>query len=81
MIMGLWGSGKSTPLITPTQGELRIDRHNLLQLSPQQLRQFRRQHLGMVFQQFALFPHRTVLENVEYSLKIQGIPKGWRRKP
>ncbi len=84
VVMGLSGSGKSTlirclnRLITPTQGEIIIDGQSLQQMSPLQLRQFRRTKVAMVFQKFALFPHRTVFENVEYGLKVQGIPKSLR---
>ncbi len=86
VIMGLSGSGKSTlvrclnRLIEPTSGQIKVDGEDILQVSPRRLRQIRRQTMGMVFQKFALFPHRTVLENVEYGLKIQGIDPQIRRQ-
>ncbi len=81
VIMGLSGSGKSTllrclnRLIEPTAGEILIDGQNITQMSAEELRDTRRTKLGMVFQNFALLPHRTVLDNVAYGLEIQGIPK------
>jgi glycine betaine/proline transport system ATP-binding protein len=81
VIMGLSGSGKSTlirlvnRLIEPTDGELLIDGENITKMNKTDLMHTRRQKLGMVFQNFALFPHRTVQENVEYGLEIQGVPK------
>jgi len=86
VIMGLSGSGKSTlvrllnRLIEPTSGHVLIDGQDIVQLSSEQLRQVRRKKMSMVFQKFALFPHRTVLENVEYGLEIQGIAKAEREK-
>ncbi|WP_255334930.1 glycine betaine/L-proline ABC transporter ATP-binding protein [Methanosarcina sp. KYL-1] len=84
VIMGLSGSGKSTllrclnRLIEPTAGEILIDGQDITQMSAEELRNTRRTKLGMVFQNFALLPHRTVLENVAYGLEIQGIPKDER---
>src|SRR5690606_23558906 len=81
VIMGLSGSGKSTllrclnRLIEPTAGDILIDGQNITQISSEELRDTRRTKLGMVFQNFALLPHRTVLDNVAYGLEIQGIPK------
>ncbi|AKB29039.1 Glycine betaine ABC transport system, ATP-binding protein OpuAA [Methanosarcina siciliae T4/M] len=81
VIMGLSGSGKSTllrclnRLIEPTAGEILIDGQAITGMSPEALRTTRRNKLGMVFQSFALLPHRTVLDNVAYGLEIQGIPK------
>lgn len=81
VIMGLSGSGKSTllrclnRLIEPTEGDILIDGQNVTGMSPEELRRTRRNKLGMVFQNFALLPHRTVLDNVAYGLEIQGIPK------
>ncbi|HZK24773.1 MAG TPA: glycine betaine/L-proline ABC transporter ATP-binding protein [Oscillospiraceae bacterium] len=86
VVMGLSGSGKSTllrclnRLIEPTQGSVLVDRQDLTSLNDTQLRELRRQKFGMVFQRFALFPHRTVLENVEYGLKLQGVAPDERRK-
>lgn len=86
VIMGLSGSGKSTlvrllnRLIEPTSGKVLINGKDIVQLSPDDLRQVRRKTISMIFQKFALFPHRSVLENVEYGLEIQGIAKEERRK-
>ncbi|QTA86958.1 quaternary amine ABC transporter ATP-binding protein [Desulfonema magnum] len=77
VIMGLSGSGKSTlvrcinRLIEPTSGKVFVDNEDVTALSEEELRVFRQKHFGMVFQNFALFPHRTVLQNVEYGLEIQ----------
>ena len=78
VIMGLSGSGKSTlvrhvnRLIEPTSGEVLVDGDDVLGMSPSQLREFRRSNVSMVFQRFALLPHRTVAGNVAYGLRIQG---------
>jgi len=80
VIMGLSGSGKSTlirhlnRLIEPTSGEVLIDGENVLAMSDEQLRDFRRSKMSMVFQKFALLPHRTVLDNVCYGLKVKKLP-------
>lgn len=85
VIMGLSGSGKSTlvrllnRLIEPTAGQVLINGQDIVQLNPEELRQVRRKTMSMVFQKFALFPHRSVLENVEYGLEVQGVPKEERR--
>ena len=77
VIMGLSGSGKSTlirhfnRLIEPTVGEIIIDGRNIIELNKNELRDFRRFKASMVFQKFALLPHRTVMENVSYGLVIQ----------
>ncbi|BCA80598.1 glycine betaine/L-proline ABC transporter ATP-binding protein [Desulfuromonas sp. AOP6] len=79
VVMGLSGSGKSTlirclnRLIEPTGGKVFIDGIDITTLSEEALRQTRLKKFGMVFQRFALFPHRTVLQNAEYGLEIQGI--------
>ena len=81
VIMGLSGSGKSTlirhlnRLIEPTSGEIIVNNTNILDLSIKELVQFRQSHMSMVFQKFALFPHKTILQNVGYGLSIQGIAK------
>lgn len=81
VIMGLSGSGKSTlvrmfnRLIDPTKGNIYIDNENLSTMNETDLRQVRRKKMSMVFQNFALFPHRTILENTEYGLEVQGISK------
>ena len=86
VVMGLSGSGKSTlirclnRLLTPTSGTIEIDGQDLLAMSDAELKLFRRKRAAMVFQHFALLPHRTVLENVELGLKIQKLPKVERRE-
>lgn len=81
VIMGLSGSGKSTllrclnRLVKPTAGEILIDGQNITQMNAEELRDVRRTRIGMVFQNFALLPHKNVLDNVAYGLEIQGIPK------
>lgn len=78
VIMGLSGSGKSTlvrhlnRLIDPTSGSIRVDGENILAYDMQQLRRFRRHKISMVFQGFGLLPHKTVLGNVAYGLKLRG---------
>ena len=86
VIMGLSGSGKSTlvrlinRLIEPTEGSILIDGEDLAKMDKASLRNVRREKLSMVFQQFALFPHRTILQNAEYGLEIQNVPKSERTK-
>ncbi|MEC2309180.1 glycine/proline betaine ABC transporter ATP-binding protein OpuAA [Bacillus atrophaeus] len=86
VIMGLSGSGKSTlvrllnRLIEPTAGKIYIDGDMITNMSKDQLREVRRKKISMVFQKFALFPHRTILENTEYGLELQGIEKGKRQQ-
>lgn len=81
VVMGLSGSGKSTlirmvnGLVEPTAGELRIYGEDIVGMKPQQLRRTRRDKVSMVFQHFALFPHRTVGENAAYGLSVQGTAK------
>jgi len=81
MVMGLSGSGKSTlirhinRLIEPTAGRVLVDGLDILALPPGDLRAFRRKRASMVFQRFALHPHRTVLGNVAYGLRVQGLPR------
>ena len=78
VIMGLSGSGKSTlirhlnRLIEPTSGEIEIDGKNVLDFDEQELRKLRREGMSMVFQKFALLPHRTVLENAGMALSVRG---------
>lgn len=80
VIMGLSGSGKSTlirhfnRLIEPTEGKILVNGEDITQLSPAALREFRRDHMSMVFQHFGLMPHRKVIDNVGYGLKIQNRP-------
>ena len=86
VIMGLSGSGKSTlvrllnRLIEPTGGEVLFNGDNVLKMSAEKLRRFRRKNIGMVFQKFALFPHRTVVQNVEYGMEVQGMSKTERHQ-
>ena len=86
VIMGLSGSGKSTlvrcinRLIEPTAGMVFIDGEDITFVDPKTLREIRRKKIGMVFQSFALLPHRTVLENTSYGLEIQGVEKSAREE-
>jgi glycine betaine/proline transport system ATP-binding protein len=86
VIMGLSGSGKSTlvrllnRLIEPTAGKVWIDGENLAEMNDKDLREVRRKKMSMVFQKFGLFPFRTIIENVEYGLEIQGIDPSARKK-
>ncbi|MCC3764873.1 betaine/proline/choline family ABC transporter ATP-binding protein [Glycomyces sp. TRM65418] len=81
VVMGLSGSGKSTlirmlnGLIKPTAGTIRIGDVELGSLSSRELRRLRREKISMVFQHFALLPHRTVVENVAFGLEIKGVDK------
>ncbi|TIX17025.1 MAG: ATP-binding cassette domain-containing protein [Mesorhizobium sp.] len=81
VIMGLSGSGKSTllrclsKLISPTVGKVAVDGVDILSLNEAELRSLRRSKMGMVFQNFALLPHATVLENVAFPLTIKGCDK------
>ena len=84
VVMGLSGSGKSTlirmvnGLLPMTAGEMTIHGHELSGLSASELRRVRRENVSMVFQHFALLPHRTVGENVAYGLEIQGMNRSDR---
>ncbi len=85
VLMGLSGSGKSTllrlinRLHEPSGGEIIIDGTDLTRLNKKQLREFRRKHFcGMVFQNFAILPHLTVQENVEFGLELQSVDKETR---
>lgn len=84
VIMGLSGSGKSTllrclpRLITPTRGQIFIDGQDVAQLDDKALRAVRRHKVSMVFQNFGLFPHRRIIDNVAYGLEIQGMKKSER---
>ena len=79
VIMGLSGSGKSTlirmfnRLITPTLGEILINNEDIVKMDAARLRNMRQKKISMVFQNFALFPHKTILENAGFGLEIQKI--------
>ena len=80
VIMGLSGSGKSTllrcipRLHQPTRGEVIIDGRNVLEMDEKELIEFRRHEVAMIFQHYGLLPHRNVLENVAFGLKLRGVP-------
>lgn len=86
VIMGLSGSGKSTivrclnRLIEPTKGQVLIDGVDLAGMNEKELRNIRRHKVSMVFQHFALFPHRSIVDNVAYGLEVQGVDKVPRRE-
>jgi len=79
VVMGLSGSGKSTlirhlnRLIEPTSGEIVIDGKDIMKMSKDDLNLFRQNKMSMVFQNFALFPHRTVLQNIALPLQVRGM--------
>jgi len=85
-IMGLSGSGKSTlvrhfnRLLEPTDGKIEIEGTDVMALGPQELQQFRNNKIGMVFQNFALMPHRSVLDNVAMPLEIRQVSKNERMR-
>lgn len=84
VIMGLSGSGKSSllrclnRLIEPTAGKVILNEVNITSLNDQELQQVRRKEMAMVFQQFGLLPHRSVLENVAFGLELQDVPQQQR---
>jgi glycine betaine/proline transport system ATP-binding protein len=86
VVMGLSGSGKSTlirclnRLNTPTRGKIFIDGEDITRYDHQQLLELRRHKVSMVFQNFALFPYRTVTDNAAYGLEIQGVDEKVRRE-
>ena len=86
VIMGLSGSGKSTlirlinRIIEPTSGDIYIDGQDIAKLDKEELREVRRHKMSMVFQNFGLFPHRTILENTEYGLEVRGVEKEERQQ-
>jgi glycine betaine/proline transport system ATP-binding protein len=85
-IMGLSGSGKSTlvrhfnRLLEPTSGQILIEGTDVMGLGTKDLQQFRNQKIGMVFQNFALMPHRSVLDNVAMPLEIRQVSKNDRMR-
>ncbi|WP_137387611.1 quaternary amine ABC transporter ATP-binding protein [Rhodoligotrophos defluvii] len=86
MVMGLSGSGKSTlarcinRLIEPTSGRILLDGEDIVSADEDRLRELRRTRISMVFQHFALLPNKSVIENVEFGLKIRGVPARERRR-
>ncbi|MET9958397.1 glycine betaine/L-proline ABC transporter ATP-binding protein [Streptomyces sp. NPDC006326] len=86
VVMGLSGSGKSTllrmlnGLLEPTAGRILFDGQDLTGLSRRELRHVRSRKISMVFQHFALFPHRSVLENAAYGLEVQGVDRAERER-
>ncbi|MFF5015865.1 glycine betaine/L-proline ABC transporter ATP-binding protein [Streptomyces sp. NPDC001165] len=86
VVMGLSGSGKSTllrmlnGLLEPTAGQVRFDGQDLTALGDRALRELRSKKISMVFQHFALFPHRSVRDNAAYGLSVQGVPRAERER-
>ncbi|MGF1742992.1 glycine betaine/L-proline ABC transporter ATP-binding protein [Vibrio profundum] len=86
VIMGLSGSGKSTlirhfnRLIEPTLGKIIVEGVDVTELSTQELEEFRRHKMSMVFQRFGLMPHKKVIDNVAYGLEVQGLDKPSRHE-
>jgi len=83
-VMGLSGSGKSTlvrhinRLLEPTAGSIMVDGKDIMALSADELRRYRNEKIAMVFQNFALMPHRSVLDNIAMPLEIRGLNKNQR---
>jgi len=86
VVMGLSGSGKSTlvrcmtRLIEPTQGSMTFEGEDILKVDNARLRELRKTRFSMVFQHFGLLPHRNVINNIAYSLEINGVNKADRHK-
>jgi glycine betaine/proline transport system ATP-binding protein len=86
VVMGLSGSGKSTlvrllnRLIEPTRGKILIQGRDVTKMEKRELIRLRRKEMSMVFQSFALFPHRTVLENACFGLEVSGVNPEERRE-
>ncbi len=85
-VMGLSGSGKSTlvrhinRLLEPTAGQILVNGEDIMAMPPDVLRKYRNEHISMVFQNFGLMPHRSVLDNVAMPLEIRGISKNQRNE-
>ena len=83
-VMGLSGSGKSTlvrhinRLLEPTSGKILINNQDVMQFDKENLQELRNKKIGMVFQNFALMPHRSVLDNIAMPLEIRGVSKNDR---
>ena len=83
-VMGLSGSGKSTlvrhinRLLEPTSGKILINGHDVMTFDRESLQELRNKKIGMVFQNFALMPHRSVVDNIAMPLEIRGISKNDR---
>ena len=86
VVMGLSGSGKSTlvralnRLIEPSEGMIEVDGEDILQYDNDQIIEFRRKKMGMVFQHYGLLPHKHVIDNVAYGLEVQGMPESERHE-
>jgi len=86
IVMGLSGSGKSTlircllRLVEISWGEVRINGQDVTAMNMKELTEFRRHEVAMVFQHYGLLPHKTVLENAAFGLKLRGVPKKERRE-
>lgn len=86
VVMGLSGSGKSTlircvnRLVEPTEGDILVNGENILKMETSRLREIRNHSLGMVFQNFGLLPHLSVMDNVAFGLEVRGIKKGIRHE-
>ncbi|NKB76996.1 MAG: betaine/proline/choline family ABC transporter ATP-binding protein [Gammaproteobacteria bacterium] len=83
-VMGLSGSGKSTlvrhinRLLEPSAGRIMVNGQDVMAIDQESLRKFRNEHIAMVFQNFALMPHRSVIDNVAMPLEIRGVSKNQR---
>ena len=83
-VMGLSGSGKSTlvrhinRLLEPTSGQILVNGQDVMGLEKESLQEFRNKKIGMVFQNFALMPHRSVIDNIAMPMEIRGVNKNQR---